>query len=397
VNERITLALKKLFEKHRIVFWYDSKKELCDDFESLTLPDVDKIEIQNNEYAIKYRILREEPDTKFLLYHQGPQPEDMENWLLDVQLSHGEFRTDQTALWLSELELGLEFIDVVQDHQDFFAVARCKEALKKLLSSDDTSGMIRLKMLAVCAGSDPRLDSVLEYLLHEYSDGSEEKYKLIERCNLHHVFWKLIKKQYTYQSESCGIKDFTLTLFKSSYAMGTDGEISLNSDALVFLKRWKDSRQFETSFEKLSTESAGILGIEQDLTKRSIKEVVDLDYFRLIDQKIISDLVHAVVNRTDTPGTISLWIRQRRQSHWYHEFKHLYEAIDFAAQYITLWEQTELNLTSLSDGIRRYTQSLYKLDQYYRKYTYHVRLSGRKYLSLSLMLFAMRLGKSFWV
>ncbi|MBF9015175.1 MULTISPECIES: BREX-1 system phosphatase PglZ type A [unclassified Oceanispirochaeta] len=384
MNERITQALKKLFERHRIVFWYDSKEELRDDFESLSLSDVDKIEIQNNEYALKYRILREEPDKKFLLYHQGPQPEAMEDWLLDVQLSHGEFRTDQTALWLSELELGFEFIGVVQDHSEFFTAVKRKESLKRLLSSDDTSGMIRLKMLAVCAGSDSRLDSVQEYLLQEYSGDSEEKYKLIERCNLHHVFWKLIKKHYAYQSDSCGIKDFTLTLFKSSYAMGINGEPSLNSDALVFLKRWKDSRQFESSYEKLSAESSRILGIEQDLAKRSIKEVVDLDYFRLIDQKIISDLVHAVVNRTETPGTISLWIRQRRQSHWYHEFKHLYEAIDFAAQYITLWEQTELNLTSLSDGIKRYTQSLFKLDQYYRKYTYHVRLSGQASLMETL-------------
>jgi len=384
MNERIKLALYKLFEKQRIVFWYDSKEELRDDFESLTLPDVEKIEIQNNEYAIKHRILREEPDTKFLIYHQGSQPEDMENWLLDVQLAYGEFRTDQTALWLSELQLGLEFIDVVQDHPEFFAAIKRKESLKKLLYSDDTAGMIRLKMLAVCAGSDPRLDSVLEYLLQEYSDNSEEKFNLIKRCNLQDVLWNLMEKHYAYQSDSYGIKDFILTLFQSSYAMGTDGETRLNSDALVFLKRWKDSRQFESSYEKLSTESTRILGIEQDLTKRSIKEVVDLDYFCLIDQKIISDLVHAVVKRTETPGNISLWIRQRRQSHWYNYYKHLYEAIDFAVQYITLWEQTELNLTNLSDGINHYTHSYYKLDQFYRKYTYHVRLSGQASLMKSL-------------
>ena len=109
MSNRISGALATLFEKHRIVFWYDAKKELRANFESIFLPDVTKVEIANNEYALKYHILREEPKQKFLLYHEGPQPEDLQNWLLDVLLAQGEFRADQVGLWLAELELGLEF------------------------------------------------------------------------------------------------------------------------------------------------------------------------------------------------------------------------------------------------------------------------------------------------
>ena len=56
------------------------------------MPDIEKIEIKNNEYGMKYRILRDEQKQKFLLYHEGPQPPDLQNWLLDVLLAHGEFR-----------------------------------------------------------------------------------------------------------------------------------------------------------------------------------------------------------------------------------------------------------------------------------------------------------------
>ncbi|MBM9521083.1 hypothetical protein JWG39_14775 [Desulforhopalus vacuolatus] len=79
--------LKKLFTKHRIVFWYGTEKELRTDFEMLEIPSINKIELVNNEFNIKHRILREEPDHKFLLYHEGPQPGDLDNWLLDVLLS----------------------------------------------------------------------------------------------------------------------------------------------------------------------------------------------------------------------------------------------------------------------------------------------------------------------
>ncbi len=73
--------LKKLFAKHRIVFWYDTEKELRSDYETLEIPSVNKIELINNEFNVKHRILHQEPDSKFLLYHEGGQPEDLDNWL----------------------------------------------------------------------------------------------------------------------------------------------------------------------------------------------------------------------------------------------------------------------------------------------------------------------------
>lgn len=377
MNDRIAQALTKLFDRHRIVFWYDAKQELRDDFAALSLPGVEKLELTNNEYGIKYRLLREEPEQKFLLYREGPEPSHLDNWLLDVQLAHGEFRTDQVAIWLSELELGLEFADVVQAHAEFFQAIKRKDALKRLLKPDDTSGLIRLKMLAVCAGSEPRMDAVVENLLQELADSRDDKSKLIGRCCLDGFLWEQMTRCYGYKSDEPGIRDFVIELFKSCYAMGTDGQVKLTGDALVFLKRWKDSRQFEGGFETLSGECAEVLGIEQDLAKRDFRELIELDYFRLIDQKIISDLVRAVSSRTVSSGDVALWVRQRRQGHWYREYRHLYEAVDYAAQFTYALGETKLDMDSLVEGVQRYSRFWYQLDQLYRKFTYHVRMSGQ--------------------
>ncbi len=377
MSNRISQALTKLFERHRVVFWYDSKQELRSDFDSVAIPDVEKLEIANNEYGLKQRILRESPDQKFLLYKEGSQPEDLNNWLLDVQLAHGEFRTDQVAIWLSELELGLEFAEVAQAHAEFFQAIKRKEALKKLLKPDDTAGQLRLKMLAVCAGSEPRMDSVVETLLQQLAEERDDGIRLIERCGLDSFLWEQLTRFYGYEASEPSLRDFVIELFKSCYAMGTDGEVKLTGDALVFLKRWKDSRQFEQGFETLSAECAEVLSIEQDLGKRDFRDLVELDYFRLIDQKIISDLVRAVVGRTVTSGDVALWVRQRRQGHWYGEFRHLYEAIEFAARFVQKLGESRLTMDSLSDGVQRYSRSWYQLDQLYRKFTYHVRMSGQ--------------------
>ena len=384
MENRIAQALTKLFDRHRIVFWYDAKQELRDDFEALQLPGVEKLELINNEYGIKYRLLREQPEQKFLLYREGPQPADLDNWLLDVQLAHGEFRTDQVAIWLSELELGLEFTDVVQAHAEFFQAIKRKDALKKLLKADDTAGQIRLKMLAVCTGSEPRMDAVVENLLQELADGRDEKIKLVGRCSLDGFLWEQMTRYYGYKSDESSIRDFAIELFKSCYAMGTDGQVKLTGDALVFLKRWKDSRQFEDGFETLSGECAEVLGIEQNLAKRDFRELIELDYFRLIDQKIISDLVRVVATRTASSGDVAIWVRQRRQSHWYREYRHLYEAVDYAARFTHALSEAKLVMDSLAEGVQRYSRFWYQLDQFYRKFTYHVRMSGQASLMGSL-------------
>ena len=181
---KIKKHLQEVFKKHRIVFWYDSKKELRGDYETLEFSNIEKIELKNNEFKVKHRILREEPNKKFLLYHEGEAPSDLDNWLLDVQLASEEFRTDQSAIWLNELGLGLEFTDIVNAHALFFNIAKRRENLKKILSSDDTQNAVRTKMLAVCASSDPRIDNILENILTESVVNKDEKLKLIENCGL---------------------------------------------------------------------------------------------------------------------------------------------------------------------------------------------------------------------
>lgn len=376
MNDRIINALQQLFKRHRIVFWYDAKHELRDDFDSLVLEDIEKIVLDNNEFSVKYKIIREQPNQKFLLYRAGAQPTPLDNWLLDVQLAHGEFRTDQVAIWLSELSLGIEFAEVLKDHAEFFRAKSRKDALSKLIEPSDSSGMIQLKMLAVCAKSEPKMDTVVESLLQNLANDKDEKMSLISRSALDGFFWEQMNRYYGYKSAEPSIHDFAIELFKSSYAMATDGQVKLSNDALVFLKRWKDSRQYQDSFEMLSDKFSDDLDIRDDLSSRDFKQLIDIDYFRLIDNKIISALANAVLQSDFTAEQIAVWIRQRRQSHWFAEFEHTYQALDNAAQFIATFNQVKIDLDSLVQGVERYTQSWYKLDQLYRKFIHHKLESG---------------------
>ncbi|MBL7174167.1 MAG: BREX-1 system phosphatase PglZ type A [Desulfobacteraceae bacterium] len=369
--------LLRLFKRHRIVFWYDAKRELRSDFEALDLPDVKKIELSHNAFGVKHRVLREEPDVKFLLYREGPQPDDMDNWLLDVVLAHGEFRTDQASIYLGELGLGPEFSALVRDHLEFFSSTKRREALKALLKQDDTPGAIRKKMLAVCCEVEPRVDMILESLLDELSNDRDDRFRMLSRCGLESFLWGQLERVYGYASETKGVQDFAIGLFKSCYEAELGKPARLAGEAMVFLRRWKDSIRHCPAFEKLSEACANILSIEQDIQKRDFRALADMDYFRLIDQKIISDLVRVVAERTLGHGECAALIRNRRQSHWYEEFRHLYEATAYAAGFIHALDAMELQMDDMATGIERYAASWYKIDQLYRKFIYHARSSGQ--------------------
>lgn len=399
-ENRIHQALSRLFAKHRIVFWYDEKKELRDAFDALSLDGVVKLEIQNNEFGLKHRLLREAPKQSFLIYKEDKQPKPMQNWLLDIELANATFRTDQVAIWLSELELPHEFSELVEQHAVFFDAAKAKilaekrkAALKKLLKRDDTLNVVRLKMLAVCAGAaqqaDARIDVILEALISELIKPKQAIYKLMERCNLNGFLWQYLEQFYGYRSEQPSIKDFAIELFISCYSMGLDSalsgrDIKLNSDALVFFKRWKDSRTHQGVFEALSDDYADLLNIEDDLNKRKLKEVIELDYFRLIDKKVIHELVATVEHRTLSQGEVTFYCRQRRQGHWYSKFKHLYDAVDVASQFLVLLDTVELNMANSSAAVQGYVSHWYKLDQLYRQYIYNLKASSQNTLLNSL-------------
>lgn len=387
-NAKIQQALGNLFDKQRIVFWYDTRREFRADFEALSLPGVEKIELANNEFGVKYRVLREQPEQKFLLFRDGPEPEYLANWLLDVQLASGStFRTDQVALWLAELELGPDTYPLLESHLAFFEAAKRREKLKALLEPSDSDSTLRKKMLAVCVGSDsPRTDAMLETLLAELASGTDAKWKLVERSGLQSQFWEQMKRAYGYDSETPGLQDFVIELFKSCFLSEVDAGYKprLTSDAKVFIQRWKDSRSHAQAFEILSAQCADILQIEDQLQKLEYRTLMSVDEFEAIDRKILSDLVREVTARTVSAQEVEQWVRQRRQGHWFGNYQHVYQAIEHAAQFMQALELTQLEMDSLADGVHKYTQSWFRLDQRYRKFIFHARESGQASLLQAL-------------
>jgi len=377
MSDRIQAGLARLFDENRIVFWYDAACDMRAEYEAVDLESVEKVEIVNNEFGLKYRMLRQEPKQKFLLYKEGPEPEEVENWLLDLQLATAVFKADQAAIWLAELGLPTQFEDVVRNHTEFYRSKGRIEHLKRALAPSDTKTDVLRRMLAVCADAEGALDTVIEALLKELAEGRDDALRLMDRAGLRDFFWAQVENAYGYASPEPDFEDFAITLFQSCYRRALEEDGKLNAEALLVFRRWKNNRHGADAFEVLSRKYQEILRVPDDLSDRDIKQLRAIDYFEEIDRQIIRKLVMALSSQTVTSSEVLKIVRERRQSHWYGIYRDVYEAIGYATEFQQALAEATLGMTSAEEGVKRYVTSWYKIDQLYRKFIFHMQKSGQ--------------------
>lgn len=377
-EEHITRGLQAQFDRHRIVFWYDAKQELREAFDEVSLHDVTKIEIQNDEFSIKHRVLKQEPDQKFLIYKHGPEPEKLtDNWLLDVQMAHGVFQATQTQVLLAELGLDLGFADTLAAHEEFFRSKKRTEDLKAILDPEDDRVTLCFKILLVCTNSDQDIEGVIGSLFAERANQTDEIQRLLKRCNLEEFLWDQLERRYGYVTEIPSISDFALELFKSCFLIAVGGDAKLNSESQVLFRRWKNDKINADTFEILSREFEEALNIKMTLAETDFRKIIDVDLFEQIDRYILRSMASELAGQHLKRADVENWVRTRRKHHWYDTYRHVYEALFYASEFLNEISQVSLGMDGFDDAISRYSKTWFKIDQLYRKFIHHLRKASQ--------------------
>ncbi len=376
---KIKKSLEKIFKDERIVFWYDEKEELREEYEKLELANVAKIEVNNDEFGIKYRITRLEPKQKFLLYFDSVRPANIENWLFDLYLANYEFRTDQSSIILQELGLEYEFKELIKEHIQFFKSSSRMSSLKSILHKDDRNNNILIKMIAVICKSGYDLDSILFSLFAEVAKNKSKKYSEIEKYNLTASFWKEVEMKFAYSAESPTLMDLLISIFKTNFysqVKCNEQFSSLNKESLVFVNRWKDSVKNQGSFEIISKLIANQTGIEKELNIANYDDLQELDIYSAIDKKILFELKNHILNLTLPLLEVKNKIYKRECKYWYKEYQDLYQALKFSIDFLEELKCVDLKINSFDDGVNKYINNYYKLDTSYRKVVFHLNNSS---------------------
>lgn len=391
--DKIKEALMRHFDRRRIVFWYDEGEQLREQYEAVKINGVTKLEIANNEFSLKYRMLHKEPLGKFLVYAPYARPKDKDNWLLDVVLSNQEFHADKLSLYLQEVGLPLEYKHIVVAHSGFFEAAERRTKLAKIVEPADSQQTVILKMMAVVCVTDPEMDKVWIALFDEAYNGKNNKYNLLERGNLLEVLWVEAEKSWGYISEQKSIKDLLVTLFCNCFDNQVGKKSNFTPNAKLFFNRWKESTKGLPVFINWSKQLEEELNIRQHLTKSETATLLDADLYPIIDRKIIADILGHIITKTQPSHLLQEWIDARKTRLFFTEYQNIYAALSAAVTIQTEILNSSFNLPSVEDMFGYYSadNGWCKIDRLYRKYIYHSNLSEYPDLLKSLSEFVDKL------
>lgn len=208
-------------------------------------------------------------------------------------------------------------------------------------------------MMAILLKSEDKFEYLLLNALN-YGIGELEKF------NLKEDFFKLVEKKLGIKTDN--LEGLTLSLFNNYFEYNLKGK-DFSQNARIFLKFWMENIKFRNFFKESAKKIAKELNIIEKLKNYSIEDVLRCELFEECEKYIISYLLNNI-----TDENVIQIINQRKDKIWFEEFENIYNALIYANKLL------RFNYTasySFKDFIKNYTDNIYKLDFYYRKYYFY--------------------------
>jgi len=374
---KIKQSIESLLEKHRILLWYDAEQAFTDEYEDLDLPDAEKLRVSGNELEAKVTVLLEKPDQKFLLYLPREKPPNDENWLLDIELAHHVYHTDQEALYLQEVGLGYHYKGWIRNHIEFFKNKERVAAFKEIAREEDGDHRLSLKLLQVVFKADILS---LEQFLRTYTSAfnqkaTEQLERELERFQLKDIFWTEVTKKYGYTHESPSIYDFLLEAFQKNFSPLEKSSI-VNRETGVMLSSWKDTLSFQEEFKEISRKIQQDLNVEDVLNEVSLTEIIEDDLFELIDQRIISELIRGMLDGSVDRKRLEHVIKKRESRYWFERYRSFYDTLGEGINLLDAVDE-DISIADFQSGIGQYVKRWYKVDRHYRQFIEYYRKTNQ--------------------
>ena len=187
----------------RLVFWQDPSTTYRNVLGSLDIPSATVIDATDAELTTKRRVLREEPQAKFVIYRAGEEPEPTEDLIYDVVLRSARFSCSEEGVWAEECGIPAELAGFLADHATFFnskeRVATLKQSTLPKATIADLEVAMAAAALSVREGT--RRDvarAMARRIVVELARGKDESLRAITSSGLSDAFWRVMRDELGY-------------------------------------------------------------------------------------------------------------------------------------------------------------------------------------------------------
>ena len=397
---QLTTSLNRCFntDGHRLVFWYDPE---CEFEEALPALDIDGVNIlrldEVGSLALKVKFELEDLSGKYLIYSQFTEPDQEDDWLLDVKLYSHVFYADRASVVLNEL--GLKQVSLRAHIAKRLTFCRSQdrlERLKKWIQPEDTDRDLDLKMLAVLTRADqPHAFNILMRLYEGFcEDGvcsltkTPKVWEDIQKQELITPFWDLIERSFGYRQEQATLSDLLIRLLVTDLAIALCQELPTAltyfwlgqskqvGTAAVFLSAWRGNSQYSSTYDDLARIVSQELNIQTAIQNIDVADLADVQTFEVIETHICRILRDELATGSFNNEAFLKLLGTRSDGHWVRrvsdggglDYGVVYKALEAALRILTMRRQHDdgLSYPSVRAMTTAYLSDLFQTDQNYR-------------------------------
>lgn len=380
------------FGERKLIFWFDPKKEFEEDIDngSIKLRDatIKKIE-PHNQFLTKRFFELEDTENNYLVYAPFKRISDEEenNHLLSILKYSTVFNADRLSLVMTQLEIPAELHETMETYSTFFAAKSRIAAFEKsaTVNIQTKEDLTMTLMATLTKANTAQFYSVIQALFVEYASGKEDLYMQLKKFSLLDVFWEYIAKYYGYQDEQPTIQKLVVCFYSNTF-YGQIGlqelplslkryEVYGQTNAIIsFMDLFMNDSRFIEAFDRLSEEVYQLVDGNKLIEKIPIEQLIGVDIFESVHRKLITYYIGQLIAGDTTPmignRSVQEIVINKERMHFGHKYLHHYETIMNAQ---LLLSQTYLkNIQQFSVIVKDYEDTVYKIDQYYRKFIWHL-------------------------
>lgn len=369
------------FYKRHIVFWHDEEGEFEELFGELELPGVQCIKLTGrNSFAVKKRLLHDDPEGNYLIYVPFAYERPEDNWLRDIELYSESYRADLVSMQMDELGMApdIRLRKAVKGYGKFLGNKERMQKLKRLgleYQSPTQLHIAVLSVLAGCAGG-----SFQQVLITVLAAGEEENGPLdnIRRFGDRAAFWELVQK-YTgcngaekESLEELGTHILLTALDQtagSGMLKGLERYVSQANRAFChsLVQEWREGDRRDALWERCrAVEQA--LRLPARFDGQEVEALLHVDIFPAIHESILKQLLEQVSQQVIRTDLLLEAAENRRTAGWYEHFADYYECLSFLARMQSFHQEhpAGFHMTAPEEIWRFYTETAWEMDRFYR-------------------------------
>lgn len=391
--ESIQTALRQRFDaplpefcRRRVVFWRDEAGEFDALPEALDLPGVTVLRLTGTNYfAVKQRLLHDDPAGNYLLYDPLPARKPEENWLRDLELWGEEYRADLVSEQMRELRVQETppLRKAVKHYGRFLASKERLQKLRKLgREAYQTPIQLQTDILSVLAGLGG--GSAQEVFTAVLSAGLEEDrnalWSSIRKFDGEEDFWSLARRHTGYLHEEGGtLGRFAAHLLLTALAQTADRRLLQGLEDLVsesstaycysLVHQWRDRGDRQALWE-LCRRVEGDLGLPARLERQETEALLTADLFPAIHEVLLCRFFSEIAEQVVKTDLILQTVENRRTSGWQEHFACCYDVLEQVARMRQFYQKhaAGFHMAEAAEVWRRYTEELYVMDSRYRRF-----------------------------